>query len=70
MSVAYGLFIFVTLPSSPEKLGRLFSAAEKEICLRRYREAFNVEGESKVRGDQILGVLKDPMAWFYSKYLA
>lgn len=70
MSVAYGFFIFVALPASPEKLGRMFNAAEKEICLRRYREAFNVEGESKVRGEQILGVLKDPMAWFYSTYLS
>ena len=70
MSVAYGFFIFIALPSSPENLGRIFNAAEKKICLRRYREAFNVEGESKVRGEQILGVLKDPMAWFYSTYLS
>ena len=67
MSVGFGFFVFLALPSSPEKLGWAFTEAEKEIALRRYREAFNVENDTKVRTAQIVAVLKDPMAWLYSK---
>ena len=66
MSVFSGIVIFFLLPASPEKLGRGFTAAEKEIALRRYREGYNVEGDTNVRGSQILKVLKDPHSWMYS----
>ena len=66
MSVGFGFVVFLLLPSSPEKLRWGWSTAEKEIALRRYREAFNVENDTHVRGAQILGVLKDPKSWFYS----
>jgi hypothetical protein len=65
MSVFFGFIILFVLPSSPERLRWGFSAAEKEIGLRRYREAFNIEGDDKIRGAQILGSLKDPKTWFY-----
>jgi len=66
MSVFSGFIIFFLLPGSPEKLGRGFTAAEKEIALRRYREGYNVEGDTNVRGSQILKVLKDPHSWMYT----
>jgi hypothetical protein len=68
MSVFFGFIILFVLPSSPERLRWGFSAAEKEIGLRRYREAFNVEGDNKIRGAQILGALQDPKTSFYGRW--
>lgn len=65
MAVGFGFVVLLLLPASPERLRWLFSAAEKEIAHRRYREAFNIEGTG-IRPAQILKVLKDPKAWFYS----
>jgi len=65
MSIFSGFIIIFLLPSSPEKLRRGFSAAEKDIALRRYREGYNVQGDTKIRGSQILKVLKDPHSWMY-----
>jgi hypothetical protein len=65
MSVGWGFVVFLLLPASPEKLPRFFNAKEKEIALRRYREAFNIE-RTKVSPKTILKTFKDPKAWFYS----
>jgi hypothetical protein len=65
MSVGFGFIVLLLLPASPEKLRWFFNAQEKEIALRRYREAFNIE-RTKVSPKQILTTFKDPKAWFYS----
>jgi hypothetical protein len=65
MPVGFGFVGSFILPASPERLRWGFSAAEKQIALRRYREAFNIEGTG-VRPAQILKALKDPKAGFYS----
>jgi len=67
MSVFVGFFVFFLLPHNPEKLGKAFTAAEKEIATRRYREAYNVQNDTKIRGSQIVKVLKSPVAWIYGK---
>lgn len=69
MSITFGFVILLALPSSPEKLGRLFTEEEKQLALRRYREAFNVEGDTKVRWKSVLAVFKDIKAWFYGPFL-
>jgi len=65
MSVFSGFIIFFLLPRSPEKLKRNFTAHEKEIALRRYREGYNVQGDTKIRGKQVIRTLKDPHTWMY-----
>jgi hypothetical protein len=68
MSVGFGFVVLLLLPASPEKLRWFFTAEEKEIALRRYREAFNIE-RTKVSPRQVLNTFKDPKAWLYSKSL-
>jgi hypothetical protein len=69
MSVGWGFVVIFLLPPSPENLQWLFNAQEKEIALRRYREAFNIE-RTKVSPKIILNTIKDTKAWFYSMCLS
>jgi hypothetical protein len=68
MSVGWGFVVILLLPASPENLRWFFNAQEKEIALRRYREAFNIE-RTKVSLKIILKTFKDTKAWFYSTCL-
>jgi hypothetical protein len=68
MSVGWGFVVMILLPPSPENLQWFFNAQEKEIGLRRYREAFNIE-RSKVSPKILLDTTKDAKAWFYSTCL-
>lgn len=52
------------LPPVPEKIRWFFSEKEKEIAIRRSRQAFNVP-HSKLSPTHLLLVLKDPKIWFY-----
>lgn len=68
MSIFTGFVVFICMPGSPEKLSRFFTANEKQIALRRYREGYNVEGDTKIRASQVFATLKDPHTWIYCIY--
>ncbi|KAI0121293.1 putative pantothenate transporter [Xylariales sp. AK1849] len=70
MAVFWGFVVLCLLPSSPEKLRWGFSDEEKKIALRRYRQNFNTENDTKIRGAQVLKVLKDPHPWVYVFFFA
>jgi hypothetical protein len=59
----------IILPPVPEKIRWLFSEEEKEIAIRRSREAFNVPN-SKLSPTHLVFVLRDPKVWYYSTYVS
>jgi hypothetical protein len=61
MPVGWGFVVTFLLPPSPENLQWFFNAQEKEIALRRYREAFNIE-RTKVPPKIMLNTIKDTKA--------
>jgi len=64
ISVGFGVVIFFLLPGTPERVKRRFTAAEKQIALRRTKEAFNIP-HTRPNLRQILDALKDPKTWFF-----
>lgn len=66
MSVGMGFVVLLLLPSTPEKSGWAFSEEEKQIAMRRTREAYNV-AYAKIQPRQLIAVIRDPKAWFYGK---
>lgn len=67
ISIAYAFVLYVLLPPVPEKVTWGFSAEQKEIAVRRSREAYNVIG-AKIRPRQLFNLLKDPKTYFYGTY--
>jgi hypothetical protein len=66
ISVTFGFIVFLLLPPVPERLTWGWSAKQKEIAVRRSREAYNVTG-AKIHLKQLLDLVKDAKAWFYGK---
>ncbi|KAK4234664.1 putative transporter [Achaetomium macrosporum] len=64
-SVGFGVVLALLLPSTPERVKRGFTAEEKEIALRRTREAYNVP-HTRPNLRQLIAALRDPKTWFYS----
>ncbi|KAH8705207.1 putative pantothenate transporter [Talaromyces proteolyticus] len=64
ITIAVGVFVYFILPPVPEKLRWGFSQAEKDMALRRSREAFNSENASVVP-HQLLALLKDLKMYLY-----
>jgi hypothetical protein len=62
MPIFFGFVVIFLLPATPEKLKFGFSAAEKEIAIRRSREAHNTE-EAKFLPKLILTALLRPVFW-------
>lgn len=62
--IAWGFVVVAFLPSSPETVRgtSIFSAAEKEILIKRSQSAHNT-GSSKIRPKAMLEVLLDPTFW-------
>ncbi|KAK5653020.1 hypothetical protein OQA88_9306 [Cercophora sp. LCS_1] len=65
MSVGFGVVIFFCLPNTPERVKRGFTAQEKEIAIRRTKEAFNVP-HTRLHLRQMGAAVKDPKTWFLS----
>jgi hypothetical protein len=63
--VAYGFVVLFLLPPVPEKLKRGFSAEQKDIAVRRSKEAYNTL-DAKIDLKQLLKLLKDPKSYFLS----
>ncbi|OKL55581.1 hypothetical protein UA08_09178 [Talaromyces atroroseus] len=63
MSVGMGFVVLALLPSTPEKTTWMFSEKEREIAMRRSREAFNV-AHTKIEPKQLIAVVKDPKVVF------
>jgi hypothetical protein len=62
----FWIYRLSTTPPVPERLTWGWNARQKEIAVRRSREAFNVEG-AKINVRQLLELVRDAKAWFYSK---
>jgi hypothetical protein len=67
MSIAYGSIIFILLPPVPEKLKWGFTSEQKDIAIRRSREAYNII-DAKINPRQLLALLKDPKIYFYGTF--
>ncbi|KAJ8103705.1 putative pantothenate transporter [Lipomyces tetrasporus] len=65
MSVGMGFVVLALLPATPETAGWVFTKKEKEIGMRRSREAFNIP-HTKIQPKQLIAVIKDPKVWFYA----
>ncbi|KAH8705429.1 putative pantothenate transporter [Talaromyces proteolyticus] len=65
LTVGMAFVVRVILPPVPEKIRWFFSEKEKEIAIRRSRQAFNVP-YSRLSANHLLLVLKDPKVWFYT----
>ena len=66
VSVGFGALIFFILPTTPERVKWGFSKGEKEIAMRRTREAYNVPN-TRPNAAQLLAAVRDRKTWFYSK---
>ena len=58
ISIGWGLVILLLLPPAPEKARMFFTAAEKELAVKRTREAFN-EPHSKIRWGDLPKIFRD-----------
>ncbi|KAK4182953.1 putative transporter [Podospora australis] len=65
VSVGFGFLVFFILPTTPERVKRWFTPSEKEIALRRTREAFNIP-DTRPNLGQLKATLRDTKTWFYS----
>ncbi|KAF3402848.1 High-affinity nicotinic acid transporter [Talaromyces pinophilus] len=65
LTVGMAFVVRAILPPVPEKIRWFFSEKEKEIAIRRSRQAFNVP-HSKLSPTHLLLVLRDPKIWFYA----
>lgn len=52
------------LPPVPERVHRFFTAEEKQIAIRRSKQAFNTP-HTGVKRKQLRAVLTDHKVWFY-----
>lgn len=66
MSVGSGFFIMILLPPVPERVRRFFTKEEKEIAVRRSKQAFNTPNTG-VKLKQLRAVLTDRKVWFYGE---
>ena len=66
ITVAVGIFVLFLLPPVPEKLKWGFSSAEKDMAVRRSREAFNAENAGIVPA-QLLSLARDVKMYLYSE---
>ena len=64
ISIGYGFVIFAILPPVPEKLKWGFTTEQKEIAIRRSKEAYNIL-DAKINPRQLLWLFKDPKIYFY-----
>ncbi|KAK0614839.1 putative pantothenate transporter [Bombardia bombarda] len=64
VSVGAGVVMVFVLPPAPENIKRGFTKAEREIALRRTKEAYNVP-HTTIHLKQLLAVLKDKKILFY-----
>lgn len=68
MSVAFSVVVLVVLPPLPEKLKRGFSEQEKQIALRRQRDAHMDAGGKKFDASHIPKVFKDPKLYGFGMW--
>lgn len=54
------------LPPVPERVRWMFGPAEKEIAIRRSKQAFNTP-HTGVKVHQLIAVLKDRKIWCYGE---
>lgn len=66
-TIGFGLIIFFLLPPVPERLKWGWTEEEKQISLRRTREAYN-EVEAKIRPKHLLELFKDPKVYFLGEF--
>jgi hypothetical protein len=64
VSIAHGFVILVLLPPVPEKIKWGFTKEEKDIAIRRTKEAYNAT-DAKINPRQLLALLKDVKAYLY-----
>ncbi|PWY68991.1 putative pantothenate transporter [Aspergillus sclerotioniger CBS 115572] len=64
ITVAVGVFVLFVLPPVPEKLRWGFTSAEKEMAIRRSREAFNADN-ARIVPRQLLALGRDGKIYFY-----
>ncbi|KAF2650411.1 MFS general substrate transporter [Lophiostoma macrostomum CBS 122681] len=62
LPIAWGFVVLIFLPSTPETVQGIFTAAEKNIIIRRSRSAHNT-GDDTIRFKAILEVLTSPVFW-------
>ena len=66
ISAGFGIVIFFLLPDTPERVKRGFTVKEKEIAIRRSKEAYNAPN-ARPNLRQLGSAVRDTKTWFYSK---
>ena len=66
ISVGSGFIVMLLLPPVPERIRWFFTEEEKQIAVRRSKQAFNTPDTGFKLG-QLKAVLRDRKIWFYCK---
>jgi hypothetical protein len=64
MSIGSGFFVMVLLPPVPERVNRFFTEGEKQIAIRRSKQAFNTP-HTGIKLKPLRAAVTDRKVWFY-----